>query len=87
MWYIDHKEIKDAKTLMEVRDIYPISGNQVKASVLETVYLTDVDKEYRIVIEWDYKLFRNNATWQIFGREILQSIVAYKNEEGNWVKY
>ncbi|HHX60960.1 MAG TPA: hypothetical protein GX707_09660 [Epulopiscium sp.] len=95
MWYIDHKDIKDAKSLMEVRDIYPISGNELKASVLETVYLTnlekdgagkDIERQYRVVIEWNYKLLRNNAKWQIISREIRQSMVAYKDEE-KWIKY
>ncbi len=96
MWYVDHKDIKDAKSLMEVRDIYPLSGSELTASVLETVYLTNIEKDgegkeierqYRVVIEWNYKLLRNNATWQILRREILQSIVAYKNEEEKWIKY
>lgn len=96
MWYLDNKEIVSASSLMEVRDIYPISGNSIKVSVLETVYLTNKEKdskdnykdqEYRVVIEWDYTLLRSNSTWKIVNREILQSIVAYKNEEGNWIKY
>ncbi len=96
MWYIDKKDIKEAKSLMEVRDIYPVSGSELKASVLETVYLTnlekdendkDIDKEYRIVIEWNYNLLRNNSTWKIESREIRQSMVAYKDEDGKWIKY
>lgn len=96
IWYIDNKDIKDAKSLMEVRDIYPVSGSELKASVLETVYLTNIEKDqndkeieqqYRVVIEWSYKLLRNNSTWQIISREIRQSIVAYKDEEGKWIKY
>lgn len=87
MWYIDHKDVQDAKSLMEVRDIYILSGTQIKTSVLETVYLTDLETQYRVVIEWDYRLLRKNATWQIGERSIQQSIVAYKNEEGHWIKY
>lgn len=96
MWYIDKKDIKDAKSLMEVRDVYPLTGNQVEASVLETVYLTNLEKDgggqsleqvYRVVIEWRYKLLREDSRWQIQEREIVQSIVAYKNEKGSWVKY
>lgn len=96
MWYLDNKDIKDAKSLMEVRDIYPISGTELKASVLETVYLVnqeknevdeEINQQYRVVIEWDYKLKRSNSTWKIVGREIRQSIVAYKNTEGKWIKY
>ena len=96
MWYVDHKDIKDAKSLMEVRDIYPISGTELKTSVLETVYLTniekdetgkDIEQQYRVVMEWNYKLLRHNSTWKIMSREIKQSIVAYKNEEGKWIKY
>lgn len=95
MWYIDHKDIKDAKSLMQVRDIYPISGSELRTSVLETAYLVNLEKngaeeieqQYRIIIEWDYKLLRHNSSWQIISRDILQSIVAYKNEAGKWIKY
>ena len=96
MWYIDKKDIKDAKSLMEVRDVYPISGSELKVSVLETVYLTnqekdengeDVEQQYRVIIEWNYNLLRNNSTWEIINREIMQSMVAYKDEDGKWIKY
>ena len=87
MWYIDNKDVKDAKSLMEIRDMYILSGTELKASVLETVYLTNEGKEYRVVIEWNYKLVRNNSKWEIAQRHILQSIVAYKNEEGKWIRY
>lgn len=95
MWYIENKEVEDARSEMEIQDIHPISGDTLKTSVLETVYLTnkeegndgDTLQEYRLVIEWDYKLLRSDSTWKIMSREILQSIVAYKDEKGNWVKY
>lgn len=95
MWYIDNKDIEEAKSLMEIQDIHPISGDTLKVSVLETVYLSNreetnegtTQQEYRVVIEWNYKLLRSNSTWKIMSRDILQSIVAYKNEEGKWVEY
>lgn len=87
MWYIDNKDVTDAKSLMELRDVIPISGNQLKATVLETVYLTNEETDYRIVIEWEYKLFRTKANWEIVSRDILQSVVAYKDDQGKWVKY
>ncbi len=96
LWYMDDKDIKDAKSLMEIREIYPLSGNELKASVLETVYLVNhqnnqkgdpIDQHYRVIIEWDYKLLRENASWQIMSRAIGQSIVAYKEEDGRWITY
>lgn len=96
LWYIDQKDVKDAKSLMEVRDVSPISGNELKTSVLETVYLVnrekddvgkEVDQQYRVIIEWDYKLRRNKGSWQIINREIRQSIVAYKDPGGKWISY
>jgi len=87
MWYIDHKEVKNAKSLMEIRDSYVLSGNEVKASVLEKVYLTSEDQAYKVVIEWNYKLVRSDLKWKIAQRDILQSIVTYENEAGKWISY
>lgn len=87
MWYIDQKDIKDAKSSMEIRDSYILSGTEIRASVLETVYLSNDDTKYRVVIDWNYKLLRNNAKWEIAERNILQSSVAYKNEAGKWIRY
>ena len=87
MWYIDNKEAKNAKSLMEIRDIYVLSGREIKASVLEKVYLTNQDQEYKVVIEWNYKLERSDLKWKIVQRDILQSIVSYKNEAGKWISY
>ena len=87
MWYIEHKDVKDAKSLMEIRDVYILSGTELKASILETVNLVNEDKEYRVVIEWNYKLLRSNSKWVIAQREIMQSSVAYKSEENKWIRY
>ena len=96
MWYVDHKDIKEAYSLMNIRDIYLISGKELKVSVLEIVYLTnieknskgeDIEQEYRVAIEWEYRIYNDNSKWQIISREILQSIVAYKDEGGKWIQY
>lgn len=96
MWYVDHKNIKEVHSLMNIRDIYVITGKELKISVLEIVYLTNIEKdsegesidqEYRVAIEWEYRILKDNSKWKIINREILQSTVAYKDEEGRWIQY
>ncbi len=87
MWYIDQKNITDAQSSMTIRDIEIISGSELKASVLETVYLTNEQQRYRVVIDWHYKLVRHKGKWKIEKRDMIQSSVAYENDGGTWMSY
>lgn len=95
-WYIAKKDIVDAKMQVKLENVYVDEKGQIHAVVTENVELEnkeydeenkEVNREYKVMITWDNKINPLNGIWKISSRNIEESMVAVKDQEGRWVQY
>jgi hypothetical protein len=96
-WFIENKDVRDAKIEVELQEVKIDEKGLLHSSIIEMIELTNnefdeyenrnVDRDYKIVLEWDSVMDIGGDKWSISDRKIKQSIVSYKDEEGKWVQY
>lgn len=95
-WYIDKKDIIDAKVQIKYGDYSIDQKGYLHQKVTENVILYNqevnecneqVTKAYQVNISWDICINILKEDWQIQNRTLLESIVAVQDQEGKWIQY
>lgn len=96
-WFIENKDIRDAQIEVQLQEIRIDEKGFLHSQIIEMIELTNnefdefenkyVDRNYKIVLEWDTMMAIGKDKWSVLDRKIKQSIVSYKDEEGKWVQY
>ncbi len=96
-WYIDKKEIRDAKISIKMGDSVVDEKGILHTEITESIELYNkeynemeekvVTEVYKVIIKWDTGINILNKEWKIVSREIEQSIVAVKDKKGRWIQY
>lgn len=90
-WFIDYKDIQDAKVTIQVQEMQLKDTAEVKLTILEIIQMTNKDDEglteYQLVLKWDNILNIFQKDYKIKERVLTESLVSYKDEEGKWIQY
>lgn len=95
-WYIAQKDVIEAEMQVKLEDIFVDRKGFIHAVVTENVELEnheyneeneEVHREYKVMITWDTSISPLNGLWKIVDRDIKESMVAVKDQEGRWVQY
>ena len=90
-WFIDYKDIQDAKVTIQVEQMQLKDTAEVKLTILEVIQMTNKEDteltEYQVVLKWDNILSILEKDYKIKERTLVESLVSYKDEEGKWVQY
>lgn len=96
-WFIDHKEITYAKILVEPSNIRIDDEGYLEATTIETIELANEEssedgtnklrQDYKLILTWENKINIADKEWKIIDKEIVESMVCYKDNEGRWVQY
>lgn len=95
-WYIDKKQIVDAKVQTQYGDYSIDQDGYLHQQVTENVILYNqemnehneqVTKVYQVHISWDMSIDVLKENWQIQNRSLLESVVAIQDQEGKWIQY
>ena len=96
-WFITNKNVADAKVMVQPKDITINKEGLLETRIVETTEIMnkeqdeflgkEVERCYKILIEWQTQMDLSKEKWQVVDRKILQSIVCYKEEDGRWIQY
>lgn len=96
-WYIDKKNISDAKVSIEMGDSLVDENGILHVDITENIELynkeynemekSEVTEVYKVIIKWNTQIHILDKEWKIKSREIEESIVAVKDKKGRWVQY
>ncbi len=96
-WFIADKDVQDAKIVIEPSRMEIDRRGFLHTDLLEIVELTNkefdeyrngyINRQYKIILEWDTIIDISEEKWLITDRTMKQSIVSYKDQDGNWVQY
>lgn len=90
-WFIDKKDLVDAKINIEIQQVRLKNAAEVEMQVLEVVTLKNKEKDrqvdYQIVLKWGNLIDISTPHYKIKERYLMESLVSYKDNEGNWLQY
>lgn len=96
-WYIDNKDIEQVKMNLKVGESCIDEKGQVHTVIRETSQLynkeydnylqKEVVRCYKVILDVDTTINVLEKNWKVVDREIVQSIVSVKDQEGQWVQY
>ncbi|PHV69808.1 hypothetical protein CS063_13920 [Sporanaerobium hydrogeniformans] len=96
-WFINNKDVLDARIAVQPKDIKINKEGLLEMSIVETTEVInkeydewsrkEVERSYKIWIEWKTQIDMSEKRWKILDRDIIQSMVCYKDEEGRWIQY
>lgn len=96
-WFIENKTIQDAKMSVQQSNTSIDQLGFIHTDLLETIELTnrefdeyenrEINKQYRLILEWETIIDMSEGDWKIIDRKIKQSLVSYKDFDGKWVQY
>ena len=95
-WYINKKDICDAEFSYKCGEKYIDDTGKLHQEVVETavLYNNEINDEgeavvrvYKLNITWQVVVRIQASDWLIETRDVKESIVAVKDQEGKWVQY
>lgn len=92
-WYIDKKNVSEATMSIKIGESTVDEQGLLHTEITENIELrheaedTSQTEIYKVMIKWQTSMSILNEEWQIVNREIEESIVAVKDQEGQWVQY
>lgn len=92
-WFVAHKEIEDVKLEIELEAITMQADGRIKVELLENAKLINKEEnskeqiEYLVTLNWITFLEKKAKNYYITERIIDESLVSYKDKEGNWIQY
>ncbi|WP_053985793.1 zinc ribbon domain-containing protein [Niameybacter massiliensis] len=95
-WFVDGKNLKDARMEVEIEQINMNSEGVVEVETLEVVKMTNkeadaggkiYEREYQVTLKWIMELIREGESYKLKDRTIAESLVSYKDKDGRWVAY
>lgn len=86
-WFIKDKSIKNAQIEVELEEIRPEKEGNLQVKVLEMVKFENKEVDYQIVLKWIMTLKRDGENYKLQERNLQESLVSYKDEEGKWLAY
>ncbi|MGL4345151.1 MAG: hypothetical protein ACRCTE_08140 [Cellulosilyticaceae bacterium] len=95
-WFVNHKKIVGADLTIEL-DSYQIDdAGGIEADLLEIVTMTNQEEgennqiqeeKYQVMLRWQSHFVLEEGQYRLQNREIVESIVAMEDSNGNWVQY
>ncbi|MEG0353962.1 MAG: hypothetical protein RR586_11990 [Cellulosilyticaceae bacterium] len=90
-WFIDKKNVVDAKVNIEVQQVRLKNSKEVEMKVLEVITLENQEEQgkvnYQIAIKWSNLIDISEDNYKIKERYLTESLVSYQDEMGNWLQY
>lgn len=96
-WYINQKEIEQVKMNLKIGESQIDENGQIHTLIRETseLYNREYDEQlgqeaircYQVILDIDTTINVLEKDWKIVDRQIVQSLVAVKDQEGKWVQY
>lgn len=86
-WFIKNKSIKNAQIEVELEEVKLTKEGDLQATVLEMVKFESQEVDYQIVLKWIITLKRDGENYKLQDRNLQESLVSYKDEEGKWLAY
>lgn len=96
-WYIDKKNVSEATISIKLGESIMDEQGILHTEIIENIELyhetydevkeEHVTEVYKVMIKWDTSMSILEKEWQIIDREIKESVVAVKDQEGHWVQY
>lgn len=96
-WYINKKDIAQVKMNLKVGESTIDEKGQIHTLIRETAQLYNkeydayLDQEsvkcYKVILDMDTTINVLEKDWKIVDRQIAQSLVAVKDQDGRWVQY
>ncbi|MGL6173643.1 MAG: hypothetical protein ACRC1P_03455 [Cellulosilyticaceae bacterium] len=90
-WLINNKMIKDAKIDVNIEKFNLNDSNHIDLKVLEVIELINEEEketvEYQVVLKWENQIEIVNGEYKIKERKLVESLVSYKDNNGNWIQY
>lgn len=95
-WFVKEKVIKNAQIEIELEEIKLTKEGNVEVKVLEIVNLVNQELgednktknvDYQIVLKCIMTLKQDGENYQLQDRNLQESLVSYKDEQGKWIAY
>lgn len=96
-WYIKEKDISHVTMNLKIGDYVIDDAGNLHIMLREVSKLTneeknemteeEVERQYRVLLDFEVTLNILEEDWKITDRNITQSLVAVKDQEGKWVQY
>lgn len=92
-WYIDKKNVSEATMAIQLGECTIDEQGILHTEITENVELShkpegsNAIEHYKVIIRWQTNMSILNEEWQIVDREIEESIVAVKDQDGQWIQY
>lgn len=90
-WFIDKKNVVDAKVSIEVEQVKLNNSREVEIKVLEVITLENQEEQgkvnYQIALKWRNLIDISEDNYKIKERYLTESLVSYQDEMGNWLQY
>ena len=96
-WFVEKKDIQDVQ--IEVTPRYDGFNKQgeIMCYVKEEVDLLNkeydayeeevIDRQYKLVLKWEVAIAAKPKRWAITKKQIQESVVAYKDDDDQWIEY
>lgn len=90
-WLINNKVIKDVNIDVDIERFNLNDSNHIELKILEVIELINEeekeDVEYQVVLKWENQIEIVNGEYKIKARKLVESLVSYKDNNGNWIQY
>lgn len=93
-WYINDKNLIDATLLIELEQLYMDKEGKIHVTLLEVAELVNKEEDkpskqgvYKVVTNWGLVLEPKDDQYKIIQKDLKQSIISYKDENGKWIAY
>lgn len=95
-WYINQKNIQKADVKVKIGEWTVDDQGYIHVEIVENVELENQEYDqtdkiqmdcYKVMITWETVINPRNKEWEIIKRSIKQSMVAIKDDEGQWIQY
>lgn len=95
-WFIENKDIKDASVTRSCSTPYVDETGTVCTTVTENILLSNLEEDllgeavsqkYKLTLKWETKMDLMQKDWLIKERNLIESMVAYLDDENRWVQY
>ena len=96
-WYIDKKKVKEATISVKLGEHFIDEQGMLHVEMTENVELqheaydevkqVSINETYKVMLKWDTTVSILDKEWEIIDREMKESMVAVKDQEGHWIQY